>query len=210
MIKKSLLALVVAGSMVAGAQAASPNGYLFANIGQSDADKPSYINEIDADARAFASELELQYRSSYDSKDTAYKIGAGVQLNPYVGLEFQYINLGEAVFKFSFSDGELTAGGKANAETDGYGANLVGTLPLDRFKLFGKVGYHKLKTDAKASALGETIERASANEWVTSFGVGAAFALTPAVEIVGEFERFRDVADEYDVDLASVGLRYNF
>lgn len=33
---------------------------------------------------------------------------------------------------------------------------------------------------------------------------------TPPVELAAEFERYQDVADDYDVDMASAGLRYNF
>ena len=41
-------------------------------------------------------------------------------------------------------------------------------------------------------------------------GVGASYAIVPELEIVAEYERYKDVADSFDVDLASVGLRYNF
>ncbi|WP_304641582.1 porin family protein [Pseudomonas sp.] len=217
MIKKSLLALVVAGSMVAGAQAASPNGYLFANIGQSDADASRFGRALDEIADDVAFELDLEGRSSFDKKDSAFKIGAGIQLNQHVALEFQYLDLGEIAYKAVGRNEDLTGSLRASAGTDGFGANLVGTLPFDRFKLFGKIGYHKLKTEARyTEALtfeGETFSfRASdsANEWITSFGVGASYAFTPAVELVAEYERYRDVGDEYDVDFASVGLRYNF
>src|SRR5690606_21491903 len=92
--------------------------------------------------------------------------------------------------------------------------NVVGTLPLDRFKLFGKVGYHQLKTEAKQkvsmAGVGSLTESDSTTEWVTSFGVGASYAFTPQIELVAEYEQYRDVADEYDVDFGSIGLRYNF
>lgn len=218
MIKKSLLALVVAGSMVAGAQAASPNGYLFANIGQSDADASRFGRALDGIAEDIADELGLEGRSSFDKKDSAFKIGAGIQLNQHVALEFQYVDLGEVSYKAEGRDEDLTGRLRASAGTDGFGANLVGTLPFDRFKLFGKVGYHKLKTEARLTETysfeGETFFTGrisdSTNEWITSFGVGASYAFTPAVELVAEYERYRDVGDEYDVDFASVGLRYNF
>ncbi|HHX05593.1 MAG TPA: hypothetical protein GX732_05645, partial [Pseudomonas sp.] len=51
---------------------------------------------------------------------------------------------------------------------------------------------------------------ATAREWVPSFGAGASYAIMPELEIVAEYERYKDVADAYNVDLASVGLRYNF
>lgn len=217
MFKKTLLAALVSSVMISGVQAAEiqPNGYLFGNVGQSDADTPNYVKGLDSDLRSIAADNSVGFGSSFDENDTAFKIGAGIQLNRYVGVEFQYLDLGSPEYKATLSDGVDTVTAKASAETEGFGANLVGTLPFDRFKLFGKVGYHKLKTKVKEevelSGLGTFAEASeSYTEWVNSLGVGASFAFTPAVELVAEYERYSDVADEYDVDFASVGLRYNF
>lgn len=211
MFRKSLLVMMVSGAMVAGVQAAEvqPNGYLFGNIGQSDAQKPSIVKEYEADVQqAIANGWDVS--SSFDDTDTAYKIGAGLQLNSYVGIEFQYTDLGEISYKENGVGYSYSLKGK----TKGYGANLVGTLPLDQFKLFAKLGHHKLKTKAKEkesiAGWGVESDNNSETEWVTSFGVGASYAFTREVELVAEYERYRDVADEYDVDFASIGLRYNF
>ncbi|HDZ57903.1 MAG TPA: porin family protein [Pseudomonas xinjiangensis] len=184
MLKKSLLAVALVGSVISGAQAADqvPNGYLFGNVGQSEADV-----------------------SASDTEDTAFKIGAGIQLNPYIGVELQYVDLGEVSDDFFFG-GSLA---KASIATEGFGGNLVGTLPLDRFKLFGKVGYHQLESEAKLSYSGLSGSD-SEKEWVTSYGVGASFAISNTFEVIAEAERYADVADEYDVDMISAGLRFNF
>lgn len=221
MFKKTLLAALVSGVMISGAQAADvqPSGYLFGNIGQSDADASKFGNALDAAAADIAFVAGIDGGSSFDEKDSAFKIGAGIQLNPYVAVEFQYIDLGEISYKANGGNSLGDTGTlKASAGTDGFGMNLVGTLPFDRFKLFGKVGYHKLKTDAKLSidliSAGELQfsdeAKDDTTEWVNSLGVGASYAFTPMVELVAEYERYSDVADEYDVDFASVGLRYNF
>lgn len=194
MMRKTLLAVLISGAMVTGVQAAGNqvNGYLFGNVGQADYD--------------FGSEYS-GFIGSVDEEDTAFKIGAGVQLNPYVGIEFQYVDLGEATYK--------EPGYKEIAKVDGFGANLVATLPLDRFKLYGKLGYHKLEFDARGKLDGfGTVWSESKDDWVTSYAVGATFALNPQFEIVAEYERYDDVADKFDInvdiDLASIGLRYNF
>lgn len=216
MLHKSLLAVLVTGVLVSGVQAAEvqPNGYLFGNVGRSDAEKMKLVKEAEAEFREVAVDNGLQMHSSFDGKDTAYKVGAGLQLNRHVGVEFQYTDLGQVDYKAGLTDGTNTLTYKLSGKTKGYGANLVGTLPFDQFKLFGKVGYHKLKTKASERVLlnGGLMEKDSdsANEWVTSFGVGAAYAFTRQIELVAEYERYSDVADEYDVDFASVGLRYNF
>ncbi len=220
MFKRTFLSAALLGLMAAGAQAAEiqPNGYLFANIGQSDADASNIRGWMDEDADYIATVLGFEGRSSFDEKDSAFKVGAGIQLNQHVAVEFQYIDLGEISYKAYGSNGAGTGVLKGTAGTDGMGVNLVGTLPFDQFKLFGKVGYHKLKTDAKRSLdlnfpgvfSGREELKDDTTEWVNSFGVGASYAFTPTVELVAEYEVYRDVADEYDVDFASIGLRYNF
>ena len=199
MMRKTLLAVLVSGLMVTGAQAAGNqvNGYLFGNVGQADYDFGSYFKP---------------FVGSVDEKDTAFKVGAGVQLNQYVGVEFQYVDLGEATYK------ERNPTFQETIEVSGYGANLVGTLPLNRFKLYGKLGYHQLEADYKAK---DAFDSASSSnkDWITSYAVGATVVITPQFEVALEYERYNDVEYrdlvagrkvEADIDLASVGLRYNF
>ncbi|CEA06706.1 outer membrane protein A [Pseudomonas saudimassiliensis] len=193
MLRKSLLAVLVSGLMVTGVQAADSqiNGYLFGNVGQSETD---------------LSDLEDMGLST-DEKATAYKVGAGVQLNRHIGVEFQYVDLGEVSAD--------VPGLKAEIGAKGFGANLVGSLPFDRFKVYGKVGYHQMESDWRVKLGGDTFAKGDDDSNVTSFAIGATYALTPQFELVAEFERYQDVGDEdstgeADVDLASIGLRYNF
>src|SRR5690554_7128578 len=74
MMRKTLLAVLIAGAMVSGVQAAVShvNGYLFGHVGQADYDTGSFYSGVPG---------------SLDEKDTAFKIGAGVQLNSYVSIE---------------------------------------------------------------------------------------------------------------------------
>ena len=189
MLKKTLLAAAVFAFATTAVQANEVTCYLSGNVGQSD-------------AKGFRSDT-----------DTAYKIAVGLQANPYVALEAQYIDLGKPSDKGSLVYQGNTYNYKGSAETKGFGANLVGTLPLDDFKLFAKVGYHRLETKVKVDVAGGGIAASASgkdHEWVPSVGLGASYAFTPALEAVVEFERYKDVADDYDVDFASLGLRYNF
>lgn len=223
MMRKTLLAVLVSGLMVSGVQAAGNqvNGYLFGNLGQADADASKMRKDLDLAAELLAWNFGLdEGGSSLDEKDSAFKIGVGVQLNKHIAVEFQYVDLGDVSYKAQGVDTVFGTTGslKATSGTDGFGANLVGTLPFDRFKLFGKVGYHKLDTDVKATVnvaepgVGSlrVSESDDTTEWVTSYGIGASYAFTPQVELIAEYERYQDVADEYDVDFGSIGLRYNF
>lgn len=193
MLRTSLLAVLVSGVMISGVQAAEiqHNGYLFGNIGQTETDLSDF------------EDMGL----STDEDSTAYKVGAGVQLNRYVGLEFQYADLGEVSASLPGISADISA--------KGLGANVVATLPLDRFKLYGKVGYHQVESEWKVKLGGTTLGKGEDDNNVTSFAIGAAYALTPQFEVVAEFERYQDVGDkdetgEADVDFASIGLRYNF
>lgn len=201
MFKKSFMVALIASAAVSTANAADVNGYLFANAGQTEVDLSAFERDLQ----------DLGLTTSADEKDTAFKIGAGAQLNPYVGIEFQYVDLGD----FSV-DAAAVGNAKATFSTSGLGVNLVGTLPFDAFKLYGKLGYHKLETEGKVATSGSTIFRDEEKENVTSYAFGATYALTPQFELGLEFERYQDLGSddttggEEDADLLTVGLRYNF
>ena len=72
------------------------------------------------------------------------------------------------------------------------------------------MGYHQLKTEVKNSSTFLVNGSDSEKENVMSLGLGAAFALNESFSLVAEYERYQDVADEYDVDMLSAGMRYNF
>lgn len=160
----------------------------------------------------------------------------GLQANPYFALELQYVDLGKSKYKgresgplFApnslFSENE-----KIDFKTNGLGLNLVGSLPIEDFALFAKVGYHYLKTKGSYSftdiETGDEADYDSSSKtirkWTPSFGVGAAYNITPDFAVVAEYERYKGVADKkisyfyekvsmkHDIDFASVGLRYNF
>lgn len=182
MLKKTLLAAVVLGLSATAVQASDVSGYATFSLGQTDS-------------------------KGFDTKKkVGHKIAVGVQANEFVGLEAQYTDLGKPKAK-GFIAGNPA---RVTAETRGLGANLVGTLPMNDFKLFAKVGYHKMETKFKAKITGMGSASAKEREWVPSFGFGGAYTLTPELDLVAEYERYNDVADDYDVDFASVGVRYNF
>lgn len=186
MFKKTLLAAVVVSlsAITAVAHAEEPtSGYLFGSLGQSDAD----------------------VSGASDTEDTAWKLGGGLQLSDNWGVELQYTDLG------SIKGDVPTVMGifQAELETSGWGGNVVGTLPFERFQLFGKLGYHRMETDVTVRGFG-LVGNDSNEEWVVSYGMGAGYALTSSLDILAEYEMYSDIADEYDVDMLSAGLRFSF
>ena len=214
MLKKTLLAAAVFACATTAVQANEVSGYVTGSIGQAKADKPKFAKEVQGIFK------DNGGRTSTDRTDTAYKIAVGLQANPYVALEAQYIDLGKSTYKGAISEGGTTFSAKTDFETSGLGANMVGTLPIDDFTLFAKAGYHYLKTKAKVKLSDPVNEKFSgtARKWTPSFGAGASYNITPELAVVAEYERYKGVADKkidgvsvkHDIDLASVGLRYNF
>lgn len=193
MLKKTLLAALVFGVATTAVQANEVSGYATYSLGQTDS------------------------KGFNTKKKVGHKVVVGLQANEFVGLEAQYTDLGKPKDKYSDRISGIDVTAKGTAQTRGIGANLVGTLPLNDFKLFAKVGYHRLETKIKATGVGTdgtntATVRVSGKEreWVPSFGVGGAYILTSELDLVAEYERYKDVADAYNVDFASVGIRYKF
>ena len=143
MLKKVILAatLVSGATLNANAIANDTDIYLFGSAGQSDFD----VSTSDFDENYFSPSDAGIYTSSLDKTDTAYKLGIGFQISKNIGLEVQYIDLGELEYKADIFSG--LANIKTTAKVKGAGLNLVGSLPFDKFSVFGKVGYQSLKTE---------------------------------------------------------------
>src|SRR5262245_33777098 len=97
--------------------------YLGAGVGQFNAG----IDDVDQLDNAI---------SRWSEDDTAYKIFAGYRLNPYVGLELDYINLGKP-------SGAVVPGRNVDSAVDGFAPYVIGTMPLGKyFEVFGRLGYY--------------------------------------------------------------------
>ena len=186
MLKKTLLAALVLGVTATAVQANEVSGYAAYSLGQTDS------------------------KGFNTKKKIGHKVVVGLQANEFVGLEAQYTDLGKPKDKFTVRDSGTLYNAKGTAQTRGIGGNLVGTLPLHDFKGFAKVGYHRMETKFKIKNAGLDSGSAKEREWVPSVGLGGAYTLTPELDVIAEYERYKDVADDYNVDFASVGIRYKF
>lgn len=234
MLKKKLLAAAVFACATTAVQANEVSGYVTGSMGQAKADKSGYAKNLQNNFKEIGSSTSVSSTSS-DRTDTAYKLAVGLQANPYVALELQYVDLGRSKYKGSdsgpqFPTGFFSENEKVDFKTNGLGVNFVGTLPIENFTLFAKAGYHYLKT--KGSFTYTDIDTVNGNDyesisktvrkWTPSFGIGASYSITPDFAVVAEYERYKGVADKksdyfgekfsikHDIDFASIGLRYNF
>ncbi len=219
MFKKTLAAALILGLASTGAQAADwdVSGYIQGNLGQAKAEKPSFVKDVQRETKI------LGASTSSDKTDTAYKLIVGLQLNPYVALEAQYTDLGKSNYKVSASGPGGSMRAKMDFDTKGYGANLVGTLPIDKFTLFAKAGLHNLRTKASVgmnsnTVIGDFKVSKTVTKWTQSYGIGASYEFIDNLAVVAEVERYRNVADKkwggdkvkHDIDMLSAGIRYKF
>ncbi len=151
--------------------------------------------------------------TSTNNRSTGGKLFSGYQFTPNFALEGGYFDLG----RFNYSG--VTTGGTYNGDTRARGLNLdlVGTLPLsDRFSVLGRIGAAYAQTRDNFASSGfvpaNTFNR-SRNDTNVKFGVGLQYAITEALSLRAELERYRindPIRNRSNVDMASIGLVYRF
>lgn len=149
-----------------------------------------------------------------DDQHTAYKLFGGYQFNKNFALEGGYFDLGQ----FGFSTTTIPTG-TLNGSINLKGVNLdaVGTLPItEKFSVFGRIGVtyaHANDSFAGTGAVNVLDPNPSSRSTNLKVGLGLQYALTDALSLRAEIERYRiddAVGNKGDVDLASLGLVYRF
>ncbi len=205
--KFSLLTLALMASPWALAE--NTGWYLGANIGQSRA-------TVDTDRIAsglLGSGLSAGPINE-TNRDQGYKLFGGYQYNRYFSVEGGYFDLG----KFGFSTNTVPTGTlSGDIKLKGINLDLLGTLPIgDRFSAFGRVGVARSQahdTFTGAGAVNVLNPSPSASGNTLKLGLGLQYALTDAISLRTEIERYRvddAVGNKGDVDLVSLGLIYRF
>lgn len=128
-----------------------------------------------------------------DQDSSAGKLFFGFNVNPYIGMEVAYVNLGSNYTDFygeSFTQ-------------DGATFELVGNLPLSPYiDLFGKVGLFNWTVSSN-------YYYASTSGTDNTYGFGISAQVAPRLWLRGEYQTFMDVAGG-DVDLISASLSFHF
>ena len=135
-----------------------------------------------------------------DRKDTGFKVYAGGKMGRVLGLEVGYTDFGR-----------IRASG---GDTDAWAVpiSLTAGVPIGpRFNAFGKIGGLYGRTDVTAS-IDSLVETGHKNGWGWTYGVGASFAVTPALEIRADYDRYKldFVGGARDVDMLTAGLQLRF
>jgi len=131
--------------------------------------------------------------SGFDEDDTGGKIFGGYNFNDYFGIEGSYYDFGD------ISDGNNSAA------IDGVSLAIVGKVPVStNFSIFGKVGGHEWDAETTGSSA-----QVSSNSGTDVFyGVGLEYSINQLVSLRGEVERYE--VDDLDVDVATLGISFNF
>lgn len=135
-----------------------------------------------------------------DRKDTGFKVYAGGRTSEILGVEVGYTDFGR-----------IRASG---GDTDAWAIPLTLTagVPIgSRFAAFGKIGGLYGRTDVTAS-LDSLTERGRKNGWGWTYGAGATFGVTPAVQLRADWDRYKldFVGGRKDVDMLSAGVQVRF
>ncbi len=102
---------------------------------------------------------------SFDADDTTFKAFAGWRFNPYLGVELDYLDLGNP---------EDTIGaGRYSADVNGFAPYVIGTLPLGPVELFAKAGY--MFYDVQVDVDDLTVSDDSGEDFVYGGGIGLTF-----------------------------------
>ena len=151
--------------------------------------------------------------SDTNNRSSGGKLFGGYQFTPNFAVEGGYFDLG----RFSYSG--TTTGGNYNGDTRANGLNLdlVGTLPLtEQFSILGRVGAAFAQTRSNFSSTGfvpANTSNRSRNDTSVKFGIGLQYAITDALSLRAELERYRindPIRNRSNVDMASIGLIYRF
>ena len=132
-------------------------------------------------------ELITGERYKFDANDTAFKIFGGWRFTKYVGVELDYIDLGNSSDKETFDVAGEPIPVKTEIGVTAWVPYVVGTLPIGIFELSGKVGYAFYDTDFKASSMG-LHEGASDSDQDFAWGVGAGMTFFDHLNTKLEYE----------------------
>ncbi len=149
-----------------------------------------------------------------DNQSVGGKLFGGYQFNRHIAVEAGVFTLGKFGYETRMTPAATLAG---EAKVRGLNLDLVGTLPLtQRFSVFGRAGVTYAETRDQFRGTGMVVvnnpnPRESAASWKA--GAGIQYAVTPALSVRAEFERYRindAVGNKGDIDMASIGLVYRF
>ena len=209
------------------ASAAGSGWYIAADVGQ------SRFSDVAAQADQIVMQIpQLGVQpSSVTNSDTGYRLTGGFQVNPYLGLEFSFVNFGQATITennaellpcgpncFVVMSGTVAARLKAHAWT------LAGTgmYPLnDDWSLWAHIGIVNANMNLAINVIPpvasyiSSIDESSSGRLTTTYGLGVRWIFSDHWSARLGWDQYRNLGNsntigEYTVNLDSIGIVYRF
>jgi len=228
---RKILALAIFGALCAAqpALAGDTGFYVGADIGTMSVD----VDKGDLDAfflEGLASEgLIFDGSSDVDDSDTTYGLTVGYRFMPYLAVEGQYLDLGEAKYSASgdifdtFTKETLAADVGMSMDSSGFALSVLGILPIQEvWEVYARLGMYFGDTDADISVtLDDGIDvftesmSDSKSEEEFFYGIGGGYTFNETWNVRIEYTIFQDIGDdeltgETDLDRFVIGLNYRF
>ena len=153
--------------------------------------------------------------TSSDVRDSASRVFAGRTVLPWLDIEAWYAQLGDTKFKSTVTPpGTLDM----TITSTAYGLGVVGNFsPVERLKIFGKVGVASVESKANPVGTGFVEVGGSVKERHTSaaYGAGMTYQLQPNIAVRVEYDVHKDAGGDkmggkFDVQAASIGVQFRF
>jgi OOP family OmpA-OmpF porin len=207
------------------ASAADEGWYIVGFAGEASAQNVSQA-ELDQDTADVFGSVGLSIvdaTSTLDDSDTGFGLAGGYQVNQNFAAELAWVDLGDISYAANgtVTDGVDTfdAGLGIDQSASGPVFSLLGIVPIgERFSVFGRVGFALMSVDADATVSidGEsTADSVSTDRSNLMYGIGGEFSFNRRFGVRLGWDRYAEVgsedqAGEVDIDLISLGLRFNF
>lgn len=141
-----------------------------------------------------------------DDDSSGFKLIGGIRPLDPIGLEVNYVDLGDADAMLAAACPVPAAGacpGSATFDARALSVSAVGYYSLPFIDVFGRVGVARWKSDRNLALVGDDTERGTD----ITYGVGAQLRfLSLALRL--EYERFE--LDRDSIDSVSLGITYTF
>ena len=211
--KRQLSLLALAGLAAACSTSViaqeAPGWYVGGNVGGTRADFKNDSINSDLVSKGF-----VVNSTTTNNRSTGYKLFGGYQFTPNFALEGGYFDLG----RFTYGSTTTPAGSfNGTTRVNGLNLDLVGIAPLsDRFSVLGRIGAAYAQSRASFANTGFVpfnTTNPNRNGTNVKIGVGIQYAITEALSLRAELERYRindPLRSRGNVDMASIGLVYRF
>lgn len=201
------------------AQAGNPGWYVGVDAGQ------SRFSGLDANGSP-------TYPSTASQTDSGYRLSAGYDFNPYLGVEAGYVNLGKVAgsanlaalpivclpptAECSLMPSEVSA----NLKTHAWTLEFVGSFPFgDEWLLFGRAGGVRANSEL-ISHESFSNNTTSTSDWTSSdfdgtYGLGLQWSFANDWAARLSWDRYASLGHDlpigkFDVNLTSLGIVYQF